>query len=183
MSEPTKEANVQQTFARDQAVSINSFFETEINGETLKLQVTSRLGADAAKIAAVVMEHIEALAKLRATYPKPVYPSTGGDPVRVAVDDNGNELPEIKTALAGRLSMDMKDGKTYFKVMDCVFPKGARTTKFGITIWPEALEAAGIEAKTPFPDITGWRVDYTSNDKGYPQKATRLLPPKGDNPF
>lgn len=102
------------------------------------------------------------------------------EPTRQPIDDSGNELPDVKTATAGRLSWEVHDGKSSYKVMDAVFAPGERGTKYGITVWPEVLKAAGlnVEMGQPVPNISGWRVDYVLNEKGYPQKVTRLLPPK-----
>lgn len=101
------------------------------------------------------------------------------EPVRTPIDDNGNALPDVKSAVAGRLSWEVHDGKTSYKVLDAVFPAGEKGTKYGITVWPEVLKAAGLtmEQGQPVPNISGWRVDYICNDKGYPAKVIRLLPP------
>jgi hypothetical protein len=96
------------------------------------------------------------------------------------VDEGGNDLPEVKTAIAGRLSVEMKDNKYYYKIMDAVFGHGEKGTKYGIAVYPEVLAAANLDVTpgNPVPVITNWRVDYICNDKGYPWKVTRLLAPK-----
>lgn len=100
------------------------------------------------------------------------------EPTRQPIDDGGNELPDVKTARAGRLSVEMKDGKYFYKVMDAVFMPGEKSTKYGINVWPEVLKAAKLDVSNPavMPEISGWRVDYICNEKGYPGKVTRLLP-------
>lgn len=96
----------------------------------------------------------------------------------IPVDDHGNEQPAVKVAIAGRLSWEAKDGKTFFKVMDIVVAAGEKGTKYGVNVWPETLKAANLDVSdlNKLPDIHGWRIDYVCNDKGYPQKVTRLLP-------
>ena len=110
----------------------------------------------------------------------PIPAPQNNEPVRVPLDEHGNEQPAVKVASAGRLSWEAKDGKTWFKVMDIVVAAGEKGTKYGVTVWPEVLKAAGLDVSdtSNLPDIHGWRVDYVCNDKGYPQKVTRLLPPK-----
>lgn len=102
------------------------------------------------------------------------------EPTRVSIDDSGKEQPQVKVATAGRLSIETKDGKYYYKVADAIFAQGERGTKFGISVYPEVLRAANLDVREgqPVPNINGWRVDYVLNEKGYPWKVTRLLPPK-----
>lgn len=92
------------------------------------------------------------------------------EPVRTNLDGDGNE---VKTFTADRLSVETKDGKTYYKVIGTPF------TKYGVNVWPEVLEAAGIDGTA---NIAGWRADYVTKvtDKGQtvPAKVVRLLPPK-----
>lgn len=99
---------------------------------------------------------------------------------RIPIDDGGNELPAIKQAVAGRLSVETKDEKVYFKIVDATFARGEKGTKYGVSIYPEVLEGAGLDVRPgqPVPQIAGWRFEYICNDKGFPQKVTRLLPPK-----
>lgn len=166
----------------DQQVSVNAYFETEIGGETVRFQLTARYGATAEKIAKTLRTTIEAYQGLRQEFPRQVVtpPTAPTEPTRHPIDDSGNEQPQVLTATAGRLSIEMKDGRYYYKVMDAVFPPGARGTKFGITVWGEVLQAAKLDVSDPqqMPNINGWRVDYVLNEKGYPAKVTRLLPPK-----
>lgn len=107
-----------------------------------------------------------------------VPPSQPQELTRQPIDDSGNDLPTVKRAVAGRLSFDVKDGKTYYKIMDATFAAGNRGTKYGVTVWPETLTAAGLELVEgqPAPDLNGWTFEYVENEKGYPQKVTRLLP-------
>ncbi len=102
------------------------------------------------------------------------------EPTRIPLDDSGHEQPVVKVATAGRLSFTNEDGKIRWKILDAVFAAGEKGTKYGLAVYPETLQAAKLDLKEgqPVPDIHGWRVDYVCNEKGYPSKATRLLPPK-----
>jgi hypothetical protein len=176
----SKEIEQQYHYQVDQQVSINGFFDVEIGGETVKFQVTNRYGATPEKIAKTVKTAIEAFALLRQEYPRQVMQPAPQEPTRQPIDDSGNALPEVLTATAGRLSWEVHDGRTSYKVMDAIFAPGAKGTKYGITVWPEVLKQAGlsVDAGQPTPNIAGWIVNYICNEKGYPQKVTRLLPPK-----
>ena len=178
MTEENKTPQQEYVYNVDQLASVNSFIEIDIDGETVRLQLTSRHNATPEKIAAAALANVEAYKVIRAKYPRPV--ATVPQPVRVPIDDSGNALPEIKTAVAGRLSIETKDDKVFVKVVDCIFAQGEKGTKYGMNVWPETSEAAGLDLSPgqPLPDISGWRVDYVCNDKGYPSKVTRLLPPK-----
>ena len=162
----------------DQEASANAYFDTELSGETVRIQVTARYGSSSEKIVKTVGALIDAYAVLRELYPRAI--PAPAEPTRVPLDENGNEAPQVKVATAGRLSIEMKDGKTWYKVMDAVFAPNEKGTKYGITVWPEVLKAASLDVSNPaaLPNISGWHVDYVCNDKGYPQKVTRLLPPK-----
>lgn len=109
--------------------------------------------------------------------------------VRQPIDDGGNELPEVKSFIVERLSVEMRDGKFHYKVL------GKPFTQYGVTAWPEVLIAAHLGVNddgspawgnppTP-PQIAGWKAEYIEklNDKGkmVPAKVTRLLP--GKAPF
>lgn len=110
----------------------------------------------------------------------PVAAPGSNEPVYVPVDTAVNVQPQIRVATAGRLSVEMKDGKYFYKVADAVFAPGERGTKYGISVYPEVLVAAqlNIAPGQPVPNISGWRVDYLLNEKGYPWKVVRLLPAK-----
>lgn len=67
-------------------------------------------------------------------------------------------------------------GKTYYKIT------GGAYTKHGVLIWPEALQAAGIDPDELDPrqplDLAGWTAHYSElNENGYPRKITNLTPP------
>jgi hypothetical protein len=72
---------------------------------------------------------------------------------------------------ADKLVGAMLDGKVYWKV------KGGRFSKFGVTIWPEALKESGIdpsklsvEKEYPIKDMTAHYV----NKEGKPEKVVLL---------
>lgn len=61
--------------------------------------------------------------------------------------------------------------KQFFKI------KGGMYKKYGITVWPEVLTAAGIPiGKLVAQDynLNGYRADFVLNDKGKPSKVVKL---------
>ncbi len=176
MSDETKILEQSYHYQTDQQVSINGYFDVEINGETVKFQVTNRYGASPEKIVKTVKAAIDAFAMLRQEFPRQFIkpPEMSQEPVRHPIDDSGHAIPAIQKTVAERLSVEMKDGKFYYKVIAKPY------TKFGITVWDETLKAAGVvvDHANPqnTPNISGWNVEYILNDQGKPQKVTRLLP-------
>jgi len=165
----------------DQLFSANAQFPVEIGGDTVNILLTARHNASVDQIVGDTEKLIEAYTILREAHPRSLpinsQPKPFGEPERVALDDHGNEI-KIKTITAERLSVSMKDGKYYYKVV------GKPFTDYGITVWPEVFEAAGLTVSPDaLPNIAGWQADYVekpANDKGkvWPDKVTRLLPPK-----
>jgi hypothetical protein len=180
----TKAVEQDYHYQVDQQVSVNAFIEIPVLDEIVKFQVTTRYGATPEKIVNTTEAAILAYQKLRTDYPMPERtipaPQAPAEPVRQPIDDSGSDLPAVKVAIGGRLSWELKDGKYNYKVLDAVFAAGERGTKYGINVYPEVLAAANliVDAGQPTPSIAGWRVEYILNDKGYPGKVTRLLPPK-----
>lgn len=158
----------------DQLASANAYFDVEINGETVRIQITSRHMASVEKIVAATENLISAYTQLREAHPRQLSAPAPVEPHYEAVEGQ----PQVLAATAGRLSVEMKDNKYFYKIVDADF-HGKRGTKYGLMVWPEVFEAAGLTVKPDaLPNITGWRVDYVLNEKGYPSKVTRLLPPK-----
>ena len=181
---PTQEATPEQLARQvpnEAGFSVNMFLKNEVMG---RLQFTFR-GATSDEWG-IVLADVDRFAhymrekgwKFDGELPAQTIPQS--EPVRVPVDDGGNEQPSVKVATAGRLSIEMKDGKYFYKVADAIFAQGERGTKYGIAVYPEVLSAAQLDVREgqPVPNIAGWRVDYILNEKGYPWKVTRLLPPK-----
>lgn len=73
---------------------------------------------------------------------------------------------------AEQLTATVDDGKVYWKV------KGANFQKFGVTVWPEVLEDAGINIDELNPlkpmDLTGWTAVYSIKENGQPKKVIKL---------
>ena len=72
---------------------------------------------------------------------------------------------------AERLVGSTTGDKVYWKV------QGGKFSQYGVTIWPEVLEAAGFAAdQDPGQeyDITGYTAYYTLNEKGNPNKVVNL---------
>ena len=61
----------QFVYHTDQQVSVNAFIDIDVDGETVKFQVTSRYASTPEKIAKTTQAAIEAFRSLRATYPRP----------------------------------------------------------------------------------------------------------------
>ena len=72
---------------------------------------------------------------------------------------------------ATELACTMQDGKPYWKA------KGGQFSRYGVSIWPEALAASGIDPDKMDPSKTytiNMVARYTLNDKGKPHKVTLL---------
>lgn len=109
------------------------------------------------------------------TFPGPVKMAEG---LKVAKPDNGIKPPPIQRAQPGAdeltfeaetLSSNTSDGKTFWKV------KGGRWSKWGVTIWPEALADAGLAVKPGEAySLKGWTAHYVAKPDGQPEKVVRL---------
>lgn len=67
-----------------------------------------------------------------------------------------------------------RGGKEYWKVY------GGPFVKYGVTIWPEIMEAAGLiglDASARI-NVSGWTAEYVVNERGNPQKVVAMHPPK-----
>lgn len=82
-----------------------------------------------------------------------------------------NNAPDGSFA-ASEMICTVSEGKAYWKV------KGGQFTKFGVTIWPEVLQAAGFDPDTLNPmkpvSLAGYTAHYVLNDEGKAQKVTAL---------
>ena len=78
----TEEHKPSYTYAVEQEVSVNAFFDVQIGDENVRFQITNRYGATAEKIKNTLMESVEAYSKLRETYPRPERstPQAAGEP-------------------------------------------------------------------------------------------------------
>jgi hypothetical protein len=181
LEQPTQDVTPKQDYHYqvDQQVSVNSFLDVPIDGETVRFQVTNRYGASPEKIVKTVRANIEAYTILRQAFPRMiVQPNIPSEPRYQDIDDGGSDLPPVNSFIAEKLSVSYHDGKFYTKVM------GGKWSQYGITIWDEVLEKAGIkiDVSNPqnVPSINGWRADYVEEikDGKTRRKITRLLPPK-----
>lgn len=68
------------------------------------------------------------------------------------------------------LSATVDGGKAYWKI------KGGHFEKFGVTVYPEVLTAAGFATLDPLQqyDLTGYTATYALKDDGKPAKVTAL---------
>lgn len=67
-------------------------------------------------------------------------------------------------------TVDAESGKIYWRV------KGSEFQKFGVIIYPEILEAAGLADLNPLKPFTepGWVAHYSLKENGKPKKVLRL---------
>jgi hypothetical protein len=190
MEKPTTEKpEVTQTFARDQAVSINSFFDVEIEGETVRLQITTRNGADTARIVSVVNEHIGAYTALRQEHPRTVVqvkPATA-EPVR-GNEHKGpqpvpaSELPaELPSTSEGQFSEYFRDDFDYIVIEpkpddkatvkfykdSLKFPVGAPINNWKNKSVAEALQALGDIDPSKAQQLRVAGVQYWVNGNSY----------------
>jgi hypothetical protein len=147
-----------------------------IDSEGYEHMMTVR-GWSGGKVIESVQKAEAKIAELGGMAPTKQRVPVSNEPVRVAIDDSGKELPQIKNFIAEKLSFSNVDGKVYWKV------KGGVFTQYGVTVWPETLKAAGLDISEgkPAPDVNGWIaefIEYEKDGKMKPQKVTRLLPPK-----
>jgi hypothetical protein len=84
----------------DQQVSVNAFFEADVEGETVKFQVTSRYGSTPEKIVKTTEAAIEAYKILRAAYPMPSHGIDFAKLNRERAEATGEKKFEQKPAAA-----------------------------------------------------------------------------------
>jgi hypothetical protein len=177
MSDENNSKTVEQDYHYqvDQQVSVNAFIDVDVLGETVRFQVTNRYGATPEKIIKTTRAAIEAYIAMRQEFPRQVIqPPVPSEPSYHTVDDGGNELPKVKSFTAERLSVESVDGKHYYKVVGTPF------TQYGVRVWDEVLEAAGVQvdhATGAITNITGWTAEYVEEFKNGKniKKVTRLL--------
>ena len=63
--------DVKHLFNEDQITSANAYFDVEVDGEPVRIQLTARFGANAQTIADQAKALIEGYRLARATYPRP----------------------------------------------------------------------------------------------------------------
>jgi len=110
---------------------------------------------------------------VRARPPEPTTPKT--PETAPPAPDEETEKP-TKTFAVDKLvgAFDGEREKTYWRV------KGVKVLKdYGVTVWPEVLEAAGFPADlaAQVKVLPGWTAVYTLKDGNKPDKVVRLLPP------
>ena len=97
--------------------------------------------------------------------PSPTPTPAPVQPVNVPVEEQGTQTFDAEL-LVGSTSGD----KVYWKV------QGGQFSQYGVTIWPEVLEAAEITNLDPAKtyDLTGFTAYYTLKDNGKPGKVVNL---------
>lgn len=91
-------------------------------------------------------------------------------PAQAQVQPKSPAPVDALTFKAETLEITIKGDKTYYKV------KGGKFAKFGVTIWPEVLQAAGFDLDTlaGITNLTGYTAHYVLNEKGDPNKVIGL---------
>lgn len=78
----------------------------------------------------------------------------------------------VHTFAAEQMIATVADGNVYWKI------KGGQYQKFGVSIWPEALEASGFDPENMNPmkpiDLTGKTAHFTVKENGQPRKVIKL---------
>lgn len=92
------------------------------------------------------------------------------------VEAAGNGGSQTSDSFAAEtLTATVDDGKAYWKI------RGGAFQKFGVTIYPEVLEAAGFHVDDLNPlkpvNLAGWTAVFTVKENGKPQKVIRLDQP------
>ena len=85
-------SEVAQNYNIDQKVSINAFFDVDINGEPVRFQVTSRYHATPEEIAKTTEAGIEAFTLLRQKYPRSL--TTPAPAVRNVAEPQTGDTPK-----------------------------------------------------------------------------------------
>ncbi len=91
------------------------------------------------------------------------------------VEDRPHPAAPVEQIAAGmfpaeEMKATIDDGKVYWKI------RGGQYRKFGVIVWPEVLEAAGLKDLDPLKpvDLTGYMAHYVTKEDGGPQKVVRL---------
>lgn len=179
MAEPTKESKTEMdfTYAVDQQVSVNAFFETEIDGETVKMQITSRYNSSAEKIVKTTKALIDAYILLRADYPRP----QGLQPKQASNEPTYHPVEEgLQTLLVAKVEVTPKpDNKVELKLYgeNDKFPRLYHngTVEQVLT----ALSVTGLDWKKEYLTVADvrhakfyadWRNSEKLNSNGKPYK-------------
>lgn len=133
---------------------------------TLRGERYADIAADADTARRWVLEHTRPVSG-KAQEAQPAAPAPAGA-LPVAQAQSGGLSFAAKT-LVGSVT----EGKTYWKV------KGGKFEKYGVTVWPEVLEAAGLTNLNPMQayDLNGWTAHYSIKDGDKADKVVRLAKP------
>lgn len=94
-----------------------------------------------------------------------------------AVSTSSNQLPsDALTFKAETLTKSTDGDKTYYKVKEV---KGGQFSRYGVTVWPEVLVAAGfdLDTLTGETSLAGYIAHYILPDNGKPAKVIGLEQP------
>jgi hypothetical protein len=96
-------------------------------------------------------------------------PASGGS--MPAAGNTAPATPNVLSFPVGEITATVSDGKAYWRV------KGAEFQKFGVIVYPEVLEAAGLTDLNPLQPFgePGWVAQYVTKEDGKPKKVVALL--------
>lgn len=146
--------------------------QTTIRGVLTPEQIDAHLASATAAMKAVVARHGHAKpVGQQAAQAAPAKNGNGGAQASDAAQAAPASNEVLESFAAESLVGSMADGKLYWKV------KGGKYSKYGVTIWPEALGSAGFDVERLDPrnvyDLTGKTAVVLIKD-GKANKITRL---------
>lgn len=150
---PEVKPELQHVYHTDQQVSVNAYFDADVNGEAVKFQVTSRYGSTAEKIVKTTEAAITAYSMLRALYPKPV-PSTKTP----LVDETGTPVVDAQTGAP--VMTDLPAGVKVYRVAGLAHDKTATTKKDVLKVWTAEEpynKGYGVSCFHPPAEIGNWK--------------------------
>jgi hypothetical protein len=79
--------------------------------------------------------------------------------------------PTVLSVPVAEITATVADGKAYWRV------KGGEFQKWGVIVYPEVLEAAGLTDLNPLKPFNepGWVAHYVTKEDGKPKKVVALL--------
>ena len=181
MTEPTvtPKKEIAYVYAVDQQVSINTFLDVDIDGETFKLQLTTRHQASTEKIVNDFLATIGALRLIRETYPKPTLPAATAPKqdaaVTIALDEGNPQMAAEIQAAGAAVPPSRKGAGVIYQTFDADI----------VEVLPQPDEKVticfyGTNDKYPRVKVNKWKLaaadglmkHVTSESMGKPAKYT-----------
>lgn len=176
MTTPTE---VKHLFNEDQISSANAYFDVDIDGEAVKLQITARFGSTPQVISDQVKAIVEGYRMARQNYPRPVN-STAHQPT----EPNGEKKYEPKPVKHEGLPEGMEAFKEDFDEIEITpqadekvtvafyrdglkFPVGAKINKWKIQNAAQSLNVLGELDLTKAAKVRVAGTQYYTNGSSY----------------